>query len=793
LSSQKSRDLFFRTRNRVKGSQVTNQSIWYGRMRVAKVSFILLLLCSCGFMLSCWSAGYGFFARPAPVKVGGSELAGPNVAEDEKSSSTKPSVVQAACELIYQGQFEAASEVIGQCDQPLQPQIERLVHIVRQYKDVSQRRQAAREATYQEQIAELEKFKVGAATADANDLRELTDVNDIADANDANDISAVLSVIAKASEFADDEQRSELLSEPFVQQTFQKVIDKAAEFELKGKWLDAYTSCYYWLLASDPENEAYSDYAEQLIDKASIVASFQDSPCETHEERYSGVKKEMFIRAIEALNLHYVSIIDYGQMASKAIRRCELLAEVMVASFSQDPNGEGSEDSFSPPDTESLMAWSAALAALLDEVKQSRTGFSKDQFLEVFEKVLALNTTTMNLSSQALIAQFAEAALSALDPYTVIVWPRQVEDFEKMMTNEFTGIGIEISKPKGLLTVSSLLPGTPAYKSGLDAGDVIEAVDGVETKDMSLICAVRKITGPKGTKVTLRINRSGEEKTKDITIIRDRITVPTIRGWQRTETGKWLYMIDQQDKIGYVRITSFSGETASGLEKVLNALEKEGLEGLILDLRFNSGGLLDSAVAVADKFLEEGLIVRTQPGFGRVPTWEPAHKKGTHPGYPLVVLINSGSASGSEIVAGALADQEHDRAILVGQRTHGKGLVQGIMHLRHAGAQLKYTMAYYHLPSGQIVKSRDAAEKAGTQDWGIGPDMEVKLTSEELRKMLSVQRDNDILVQANRDEDRTPKKHTAEETVESDPQLAVGVLVVKAKLVQAGTLVPHVN
>jgi carboxyl-terminal processing protease len=378
--------------------------------------------------------------------------------------------------------------------------------------------------------------------------------------------------------------------------------------------------------------------------------------------------------------------------------------------------------------------------------------------------------------------------LSALDPYTVIVWPKQVEDFEKIMTNEFTGIGIEISKEKGLLTVASLLPDTPAYNSGLDAEDVIEKVDGVETKDMSLSCAVKNITGPAGTEVRLTIRRAGEDKTRDITITRAKITVPTIRGWQRTETGKWLYMIERSRKIGYVHITSFSEKTASDLEDVLNQLEAEGLNGLILDLRFNSGGLLNTAVEVADKFLEEGPIVITRPRSWVSSTYAWAHREGTHPNYPLVILINSYSASASEIVAGALADPLHNRASLVGERTHGKGSVQGIISYPKGGAQLKYTMAYYHLPSGQRVKSRDEVKKEGKEDWGVGPDIEVKLRSDEIKKMFDVQRDNDVLVRADHDKEVSPlKKHTAEESLSADPQLAVGLLVVKSKLIQGSS------
>ena len=457
-----------------------------------------------------------------------------------------------------------------------------------------------------------------------------------------------------------------------------------------------------------------------------------------------------------------------------------------------------------------MTAWSVALAGLQDEIQALLKGanesssqpqaagqgeskppvrsFGRDEFLKVLDNVLALNEATVRLPVQPLVAHFVEASLGALDPYTVIVWPRQVQDFEKLMTNEFTGIGIEISKPKGMLTVSSLLPDTPAYRSGLDAGDVIECVDGIPTKDMSLMCAVKKITGPKGSAVTLAIRRGGKE-AQTMTLTRDRIIVPTVRGWQRTASGCWLYMLDEKEKIGYVRITSFSGETAADLETTLDQLETEGMRGLIMDLRFNTGGLLDSAVNIVDKFVEEGLIVRTQPKANMIPAFEHAHRRGTHPNYPLVILTNAGSASASEIVAGALGDPKHERAILVGTRTHGKGSVQGITHYPGGGAELKYTMAYYHLPSGQRVKSREDVQKEGTKDWGVGPDVEVELTSEELKQMIDVQRDNDVLVQANRDGSRTTvNKRVLEDTLKADPQLAVGVLVVKAKLVNARTV-----
>lgn len=731
-------------------------------------------------------------------------VAGESPDKITKSAAAESGLVEKACELIYQGKFDSAGELIkkaGSARSSSADPLARLAEIVEQAGSINQRRRSAREKAYSEQLADLEKSR---AKKDANDVK---DANDRSDANDVNDITSALTIITKASEFADQAQKQQLLSDSFVKKTLQKAIDKASQFEVKGKWLEAYTNCYYWLAVIDPNDKAYLDYAEQLLDKAVIAASFQDSPCETRDQRYAGVGKEMFVRAVDALSLNYVSIIDYGQMTIKAIERCKLLADVMGTSFAQNPDDSNATKPNPPPllggpssepnkpsvllaDSKKLAAWSAALAGLLDEVKQSPTGFDRDKFLVAFEKALTLNDATADLPEAIVIAQFAEAALSALDPYTVMVWPRQVQDFEKMMTNEFTGIGIEISREKGLLTVASLLPDTPAYRSGLDAGDVIQAVDGVQTKDMTLVCAVRKITGPKGTKVTLAIKRPSKENTSELTIVRDKITVPTIRGWQRNGEGKWLYLVDEPNKIGYVRITSFSGETSSDLEKALTELEAGGLRGLILDLRFNSGGLLDSAVEITDKFIKKGLIVKTQPGsgFGRLPTYAVAHEKDTHPDYPLVILINAGSASASEIVAGALADQMHNRAILVGDRTHGKGSVQGVTHYPGGGAQLKYTMAYYYLPSGQRVESQDMMKKQNRKDWGVGPNIEIELTSDEMKKMIDVQRDNDVLVQADRTSSgREVKKHTLEETLAADPQLAIGVLVVKAELIEAET------
>jgi len=725
------------------------------------------------------------------VTIGLSSVTYPTKAAE--SQPVESVVIEQACNLIDEGRFDAADELIKQNSSDNLSQIDkaapRLLKVVDEYKSISQQRQSAKEAAYAEAMEELEK------------LQAPPEANDVNDANETDQLISVLSTINKTGEFADEAQKKQLLSDPFVKETVQKAIDKAAEYEVEGKWLEAYTNCYGWLMAIDPNNEGYEDYGQQLLDKATIAMAFEDSPCETSAERFEGVRKELFVRAINFLNSHYVNIINYNDVATAAIKRCKLLAEVISTSsrLNDDPNNsthsslDAIKGTFTPG---KFAAWSDGLAKLRDETKTSSGGltrFDKNKFLDVLDNVLDLNKSTINLPQTILIAQFTEAALSALDPYTVIVWPRQVQDFEQMMTSEFTGIGIEISKQKGLLTVSSLLLDTPAFNSSLDAGDIIEEVDGLATKDMSLFCAAKKIKGPAGTNVKLKVRRPSEDKKIedkhfDVTITRDTIVVPTVRGWQRSQAGKWLYMIDEKNKIGFVRLTSFASDTASGLEKVLYNLEERGLKGLIMDLRFNTGGLLDSAVNVVDMFIEEGVIVKRQSGLGRMPIYATANKKGTHPNYPLVILINSSSASASEIVAGALADERYKRAILVGTRTHGKGSVQGITGLDllgRGGAQLKYTMAYYHLPSGQRVESRDAMEKLGRKDWGVSPNIEVDLRSDELKKMLEIQRDNDVLVKANHNGPNGDfKKHTIEETLASDPQLAVGLLVIQSKLIQ---------
>jgi len=507
----------------------------------------------------------------------------------------------------------------------------------------------------------------------------------------------------------------------------------------------------------------------------------------------------MFTRSLDVLEYGYVEPFYYSDMANEVFSRFHNLVDVLRFSNSSDSNVMVTVDSSGEKLTEPaaggritinflkdrLSDFAAGLDTLRKKYSSEPPGLSKDQFIKLFGEVLMLNSETIKLPEQMVIRHFAEAALNALDPHTVIIWPKEKEDFEKNMTNEFTGIGVEISKADGLLRAASLLPGTPAYNSGIDAGDIIEAINGEKTRDMPINCAVSKITGPAGTKVVLSIRSDNEEKAHDIEITRAKIVVPTTRGWLRDDSGGWLYFVDPNYHIGYVRITNFSATTATDLDGILTMLEGQGIKALILDLRYNFGGYLQTAAEVTDMFVDKGIMVSMQPRVG-LPTWEAAHKKGTHPYYPLVILINSASASASEIVAGALADKAYDRATLVGQQSYGKGSVQTISGYPGGGAQLKYTMAYYHLPSGEKVKDHFAMEKLGRKDWGIMPNVKIEGRSDEIKKMIDAQRDNDVLTSAGHNKNKSKlTKHNLTETLQSDPQLAVAILVSRAKLIES--------
>lgn len=324
--------------------------------------------------------------------------------------------------------------------------------------------------------------------------------------------------------------------------------------------------------------------------------------------------------------------------------------------------------------------------------------------LQIFSDVLDIvkENYVQEVESKELVEGAISGMLRTLDPHSSYLDPDAYKELQVETKGSFGGIGIEITVRDGVLTVVSPLEGTPAYELGIQAGDQILRVDGETTKEMTLMEAVKKMRGPKGTNVVLTIMREEFTKPQDFVITRDTIAIRSVRS-KTLEPG-----------YGYIRLSQFQSSTARDLRKEIAKLEKENksLKGLILDLRNNPGGLLDQAVKVSDEFLNEGLIVYTG---GRLKSQDmrfEAHMNTKPHSYPIVVLVNEGSASAAEIVAGAL--QDHKRAVVVGVKTFGKGSVQTVMPLRN-GAALRLTTALYYTPNGRSIQAK-----------GIEPDIVVE-------------------------------------------------------------------
>ncbi|GBC63199.1 S41 family peptidase [Desulfonema ishimotonii] len=324
--------------------------------------------------------------------------------------------------------------------------------------------------------------------------------------------------------------------------------------------------------------------------------------------------------------------------------------------------------------------------------------------LQIFADVLDLieKNYVDPVDSKDLIQKAIQGMMNGLDPHSQLLPPEAFEELQIDTKGEFGGIGIVITMQNRLLTVISPIEGTPAYKAGVKAGDIIIEVDGESTKDMMLWEAVKKMRGPKGEAVAIKVIREEEADPLAFTLVRDIIPIESVR-----------YMT-LRPGYGYVRITNFQDNTTSDLKNALKVMEsgKSPLKGLVLDLRDNPGGLLNQAIDVSDLFLENGDIVSIKGRLKKHTKVFRAHANLRKRDFPIVVLINGGSASASEIVAGAL--QDHKRAVILGTTSFGKGSVQTVETLRDSYG-LKFTIARYYTPSGRSIQAE-----------GIKPDISVR-------------------------------------------------------------------
>ena len=344
-----------------------------------------------------------------------------------------------------------------------------------------------------------------------------------------------------------------------------------------------------------------------------------------------------------------------------------------------------------------------------------------------------------------LIESAIAGMLLNLDTHSTYIGPRNFKQFDRHTKGQFGGIGIKIDMPDGILTVVSPLVGTPAYDAGILAGDRILKVNGEEILGLTQDQIVDRLTGPAGTDVNITVQHKPYTSDPfDVTLTRAVINIESVLGDTHGADDRWDFMLDKEHKIGYVRINTFMQTTKDDLQKALEQLTQDGMKGLILDLRYDPGGLLSSAIEVSDMFLTEGKIVGTS-GRNREDQQYVAHPEGTYSDFPMAVLVNQASASASEIVAACL--QDHQRAVIIGERTYGKGSVQNVIELEGGKSALKLTTASYQRPNGHnIHRFKKMTEE---DEWGVKPNkgFEVAFTRAEHNQFFRWRRlrDNDVV------------------------------------------------
>lgn len=543
------------------------------------------------------------------------------------------------------------------------------------------------------------------------------------------------------------------------------VAAAAREAEARGDWLLA-SEMFVRLDALFDVDKRYEGDVDRLNDRLSMIRLYaperlwaltnerrllrgaEPLPAynpfgDTYQEKLAAVTEDMILRSVHRAATGHVERAGIASMLLDGLGSIETFATTTdLHAVFPGLRDEGKRAG--------LLGGLDALRGRIEE-RADRVGVSDIKF--TIEQLMRINRETAGVMETALLHEFGNGALSGLDRYTAVIWPDEIKRFERSTRGQFTGVGIQIEMDELFnIKVVTPLPGSPAQRAGIGAGDIITRVNGRSTVGFTLDQAVEVITGPEGTTVDVTLERGADPESRDertYTLRRTAIDLPTVKGWKKTGPGDsdWDWYIDRGARIGYVRITQFSEKTTEEFDAAIAVLRGEGLEGLILDLRFNPGGLLDQAVSISNRFVDDGLIVKTEDRDGNVVSREYARRippARSLRDLPVAVLVNEGSASASEIVSGAIQAYAHEGKLdawVVGENSFGKGSVQQVFPLDFRGqAMMKLTTQYYKLRDDRIIH-----RLAGSESWGVEPDIRVEMLTDRVVEAVTIRRDADIL------------------------------------------------
>ncbi len=394
---------------------------------------------------------------------------------------------------------------------------------------------------------------------------------------------------------------------------------------------------------------------------------------------------------------------------------------------------------------ESFVRFLDAQMADLAAAKAQRDSAQVDALLIAIREA---NDRTVQIPRAAWLHEFGNGAMDQLDDFSAIVWPDELRRFDRTTLGRVTGIGVQIEQHEYRPRIVQVIDRSPAMRMGLKAEDVITKVGGEDTLGMTLDQAVDLITGAPNTGVTIEVQRedgAGEKSTFDVTLTRAVIDITTVKGWRRTGPGEgdWDWFVDPSAGVGYLRVTQFIESTTAEFDAAIGAMRRQGLNGLVLDLRYNPGGMLDQAVEISRRFIPAGgapvVKIGTSQLVDDVHYSKPAAASLAK--MPVVVLINENSASASEIVSGALQHYAHKgliQCVVVGDRSFGKGSVQNVFPIA-SNARMKLTVQYYMLPDDAIIH-----RKPGADAWGVNPDVRVALIPQQIEDWLAIRRNADL-------------------------------------------------